>query len=145
MQNYGNRNQQSSRNQRRGGDQRSRNQPRQSYNLPPDVIEKGGEPLVIRAEKLGQDLKNQGLRTSQIRRIFNTVKKIEWGGFDHNQLILLKPKLAYTAKRHPSVKLLRDALTQAIDQVDGDKKKFKNFVSFFEAILAYHKAEDGRD
>ena len=97
------------------------------------------------AERLGRTLKENGLKTSQIRRIFNSVKKIEWGGFDQNQLILLKPKLAYTAKRHPSVKPLRNALTQAIDQVDGDKQKFKNFVSFFEAILAYHKAEGGVD
>ena len=139
MQNRAN-NQRSSRNQQRRD---SRN--REPYSLPPEVIEKGGKDLVNEAEKLGQDLQKQRLRTSQIRRIFNTVKKIEWGGFDQNQLILLKPKLAYTAKRHSSVALLRDALTQAIDQVDGDKKKFKNFVSFFEAILAYHKAEGGQD
>lgn len=139
MRNNRRRDQHGSRNQSRQGGQRS------GYNLPPEVIEEGGKPLVNEAEKLGQDLKNQRLRTSQIRRIFNTVKKIEWGGFDQNQLILLKPKLAYTAKRHSSVELLRDALTQAIDQVDGDKKKFRNFVSFFEAILAYHKAEGGQD
>lgn len=136
---------------RANNQRRSRNQPqrdsrnREPYSLPPEVIEKGGKSLVNEAEKLGQDLQKQRLRTSQIRRIFNSVKKIEWGGFDQDQLILLKPKLEYTAKRHSSVALLRDALTQAIDQVDGDKKKFKNFVSFFEAILAYHKAKGGQD
>ena len=145
MQNYGNRNQQSSRNQRRGGDQRSRNQPRQSYNLPPDVIEKGGEPLVTAAESLGQKLA-RNLKTSQIRKVYGAVKKIQMSDeFRQNDLIMLKPKLAYAAARNDAVIDLKDALTQAIDQVGDDPQKFKNFVDFFEATLAYHKAAGGQD
>lgn len=145
MQNNRNRDQRGSRNQRQDRDQRSRNQPRQSYNLPPDVIEKGGRTLVEAAENLGHDLKNRGLKTSQIRKVYSNVKKIEWGGFKQNQLILLKPKLAYAAARHKPVDRLKDALTQAIDRVGNDPQRFKNFVDFFEAILAYHKAAGGRE
>ena len=63
--------------------------------------------------------------------------------------MLLKPKLAYVAARAPrgreaSTEKLRDALTQAIDQID-DYNKFKNFVDFFEATLAYHKAAGGQE
>lgn len=107
-----------------------------------DVIEEGGEPLVTAAENLGRKLASD-LKTSQIRKIYSAVKKIQMGDeFNRNELILLKPKLAYAAARNDAVTDLKDALTQAIDQVDTDKK-FKNFVDFFEATLAYHKAFGG--
>lgn len=109
-----------------------------------EIIGKGGEPLVNAAEILGQKLAKD-LKTSQIRKIYSAVKKIEWSGFDQNQLILLKPKLAYASARHKPVEQLKDALVEAIDQVGDDAQKFQNFVSFFEAILAYHKAKGGRD
>ena len=64
--------------------------------------------------------------------------------FQRSDLVMLKPKLAYAAARNREVTDLKDALTQAIDQVD-DEKKFKNFVDFFEATLAYHKAAGGQD
>jgi CRISPR-associated protein Csm2 len=62
--------------------------------------------------------------------------------FQRNDLIMLKPKLAYAAARNRNVEELKDALTQAINQVDNHEK-FKNFVDFFEAILAYHRAYGG--
>jgi CRISPR-associated protein Csm2 len=156
MQNYANRNQSDTRNQsQRGGrDQRSRNQSRQGYNLPPNVIEEGGEPLVNEAEELGRQISDRrsGITTSQIRKVFNAVRKIQMKvqigeEFQQNELILLKPKLAYVAARAPgprkaNTEKLKDALTQAIGLVDNDKK-FQNFVAFFEAILAYHKAFGG--
>lgn len=151
MQNYPNRDQRDTRNQsQRGGrDQRSRNQSRQGYNLPADVIEEGGEPLVKAAEDLGNQLENKGLKASQIRKIYNAVKKIEWSGFDQKQLVLLKPKLAYAAardrERQKPVTLLKDVLTVAIDQVGDIPEKFQNFVDFFEAILAYHKDAGGQE
>lgn len=107
-----------------------------------DVIESGGEPLVAAAENLGQKLARK-LKTSQIRKVYGAVKKIQMSDeFRRNDLIMLKPKLAYAAARNPEVTDLKDALTQAIDHVD-DEEKFKNFVDFFEAILAYHKAFGG--
>ena len=134
-------------------DQRQTNQPGSNYELPPNVIEEGGQPLVNAAEKLGESLKNQGLKTSQIRKVYGAVKKIQVSEeFRQNDLIMLKPKLAYAAARNRAVTDLKDALTQAIDKVidkagddkkKDEKKKFKNFVDFFEATLAYHKAAGG--
>lgn len=141
MQNYSNRDQRGSRNQSR---QRGQGQ-RRGYTLPDNVIEEGGEVLVKTAENLGQTLKNSGLKTSQIRKVYTAVKKIQWSGFEQNQLIMLKPKLAYAAARHRSVEYLKDALTQAIEKVGNDAQKFQNFVDFFEAILAYHKAAGGKE
>ncbi len=107
-----------------------------------EVIEKGGEPLVTAAENLGRKLA-RNLKTSQIRKVYGAVKKIQMSEeFNRNELIMLKPKLAYAAARKPEVEDLKDALTQAINQVDNNEK-FKNFVDFFEAILAYHRAFGG--
>lgn len=150
MQNQSNRNQRGSQNQqRRGGHNQQR-----SYNLPANVIAEGGKPLVDEAEKLGEQISNRrsGVTTSQIRKVFSAVKKIEMKvkmgeELQLNELIMLKPKLAYVAARAPdqrraNTEKLKDVLTQAIGLVD-DKTKFQNFVSFFEAILAYHKAFGG--
>ncbi len=121
-----------------------------------DVIEKGGDILVDTAENLGRAIsdRDKGITTSQIRKVYSAVKKIQMNiqvdnKFERNALVLLKPKLAYVAARAPrgreaNTGKLKDALTQAIDQVD-DHDKFKNFVDFFEATLAYHKAAGGQD
>lgn len=106
-----------------------------------EIIEKGGEPLVTAAEILGRKLA-RNLKTAQIRKVYGAVKKIQMSEFNRNELIMLKPKLAYAAARKPEVEDLKDTLTKAINEVDNDKK-FKNFVDFFEAILAYHRAFGG--
>lgn len=134
----GNRNRHGNRGQGRA------NQPRSTYNLPSNVIEEGGQPLVTAAKDLGETLKNRGLKTSQIRKVYGAVKKIQMSEkVQQNDLVMLKPKLAYAAARNRAVTDLKDALTQAIDKVGDDKEKFKNFVDFFEATLAYHRAAGG--
>ena len=142
MGNYSGRNRQGSRNQRHGGNRGQR----AAYTLPDRVIEEGGEPLVAAAEDLGNRLENRQLKTAQIRKVYGAVKKIQMSDvFRRNDLIMLKPKLAYAAARNDEVTDLKDALTQAIDRVGDDPQRFKNFVDFFEATLAYHRAAGGRD
>ncbi len=139
MGNYSGRDRRGPRNQPHG-DSRGRAAP---YKLPDRVIEEGGEPLVTAAENLGRKLA-RNLKTSQIRKIYGAVKKIQMSDkFDRKDLVLLKPKLAYAAARNTAVTDLKDALTQAIDQVGDDREKFKNFVDFFEATLSYHRAFGG--
>ncbi len=113
-------------------------------NLDARVITEGGEILVKEAEQRGQQLA-RNLTTSQIRNIYGAVKKMQMKGeLDTHKLLMLKPKLAYAAKRHGGgVDTLKDVLTQAIDLVGNDSKKFNRFVDFFEAILAYHKFYGG--
>ena len=107
-----------------------------------EIIVQGGEPLVKAAESLGRKLARK-LKTSQIRKVYSAVKKIQMSKeFNRNDLIMLKPKLAYATARNKDVEGLKVALTEAIDHVDNDDK-FKNFVDFFEAILAYHRAYGG--
>lgn len=106
------------------------------------------------ASSLGKSLVNAKLTTSQIRGIFGQVRRIEmnWTPGDdryaaeaNRDLLLLKPKLKYQAGRAKGggVGELADVLTPAIDLVQGNRENFQRFVDFFEAILAYHKAEGG--
>lgn len=110
------------------------------------VIQQGGMPLVKAAEDLGPRLQKGGLTTSQIRNVYGMVKKMEMRGFDANEFVLLKPKLAYAAARanKAGARELRDVLSWAIEAVGSDQTRFARFVDFFEAILAYHKAAGGK-
>lgn len=110
------------------------------------AIREGGAPLVESAETLGPYLKNLGLTTSQIRNIYGMVKRMELQGFDPHEFVLLKPKLAYAAKRARTggAERLKEVLTLAIDEVGNDAQKFSKFVDLFEAILAYHVAAGGK-
>lgn len=139
-----NRNAQHGRNR---GSQHGDNRSPAKVNLDARVVTEGGETLVKEAEQLGKQLA-RNLTTSQIRNIYGAVKKMQMKGgeLDTHKLLMLKPKLAYAAKRHGGgVDTLKDVLTQAIDLVGNDSKKFNRFVDFFEAILAYHKDAGGRD
>lgn len=119
----------------------------------------GAAVLVKEADTLGRELKGLNLATGQIRALFGEVRQIEgqWSlGEESRQkalrkLILLKPKMAYRAKRERGrgVQELVSVLDPAIDLVTGESdaakqdQHFGRFVEFFEAILAYHKAYGG--
>ena len=119
----------------------------------------GAETLVKIADQLGKSLKNNGLKTTQIRALFGEVRLIEaqWSISDEQReqarrrLILLKPKMAYRARkeRGRAVRDLVDVLDPALELVIKEQNEakqdanFRHFVEFFEAILAYHKSYGG--
>lgn len=122
------------------------------------ILEQGNsEVLVKQAERLGKILAVNRLTTSQIRAIFGSVWRIEiaWRSPDpaaklkaHREIPLLRPRLAYLAGRERNqgpVNSLKEVLTEALELVGNDEARFRNFVDFFEAILAYHKAFGGRE
>jgi len=106
--------------------------------------------MVEYAEKLAIKIKD--VSTSQIRNAYGTVKKLEmqseFTDKSYRELLLLKPKLAYARKRSQKEYIFKDleeALGEAIDAVDVKQPEtFKRFCNFFEAILAYHKANGGK-
>lgn len=123
------------------------------------IVEGNVEKLVAQAKRLGDKLKVDGLSTAQIRGVFGTARQIEqrWresglaqdgadaaGQAAWRQLVLLKPKLEYQARRHASVAELRDTLNSAITLVDQDRQRFSHLMEFFEAVLAYHVAAGGK-
>ena len=94
------------------------------------------------------------LTTSQLRKFFGEVKRQQMMGYDNTEFVMLKPKLAYAVGRAKQngkkfkAQKIEDfylVLSDAIDKVEGstDKPKaFKNFITAFEAIVAYHKAAE---
>lgn len=123
------------------------------------TADESGKELVELAQQLAQTLVRNGLTRAQIRNIFTEVRQIEamWQmGGTHKvdalrRLNMLKPKLAYQTARSSSVKELATNLAAAIDEVEkapdekSKDKTFERFMDFFEAVLAYHRAEGGRN
>lgn len=85
------------------------------------------------------------LTTSQLRKFFGEVKRQQMQGYNETDFVLLKPKLAYAVGRatgnNPKIKDFYAVISNAIDLVK-DETHFKNFIKFFEAIVAYHKAAE---
>jgi len=83
------------------------------------------------------------LTTSQIRNVLDEIQKMPEKEFDENRLQLLRPKLAYAAGRHgKKVREFQKLLDRVIQLTE--KKNFKNFKYFVEAIVAYHRYYGGK-
>lgn len=125
------------------------------------IIEQGdAETLVNTAQRFGTELsKDDQLSKSQIRNIFGEVRQIEadWQSAESTQatanmrrLLLLKPRMAYQRAREKRTESLMTLLTDAINLVARSNEpkeqylRFRYFVEFFEAILAYHTAAGGK-
>jgi CRISPR-associated protein Csm2 len=115
-----------------------------------------GAKLVELAKSTATQLVRENLTRAQIRNIFTEVRKIEalWSTKRDDamrRLNMLKPKLDYQAARSTPVGRLRDLLIPAIDEVgkaatDEERdRRFSRFMDLFEAILAYHRAQGGRN
>jgi CRISPR-associated protein Csm2 len=96
------------------------------------------------AEDFGRDCRK--MTTSQIRNIFDSVKKLKSFEESNEELQMLRPKLAYAkGKDHKhaldNFQRVMDRLIKSIDS----NEKMKNFVDFFEATIAYHRAYGGKE
>ena len=119
--------------------------------------------LTETAEKIGEALADD-VTTSQIRNIFGTVRMIEQEVKTleddkplpirvQRDLQMLRPKLAYQYgrvqgrdddRKKAAMGALTGILSEAIALVGSDVRRFRNFMDFFEAILAYHRRYGGR-
>jgi CRISPR-associated protein Csm2 len=101
------------------------------------------EKFVELSENFGQLCSRTDISTSQIRGIFQNVKRLP-DDFEKSKkdLNLLRPKLAYQKGRFSQLTPLTEILTHLIKQVNNDLT-LKGFKEFFEAILAYHKSYGG--
>ncbi len=118
------------------------------------IVDGDSALLVSKAQEFGADFARGDMKSTQIRSVFGTVRQIQasWPAYAtddevrlaYRDLQMLKPKLAYQAARNNGVSPLRNLLTPMIDEVGMDRTRFQNFVDFFEAVLAYYKAEGGK-
>ncbi|MDR0612626.1 MAG: type III-A CRISPR-associated protein Csm2 [Dysgonamonadaceae bacterium] len=118
------------------------------YN-PEWITKEADDKLVKYAEDSGKFMATKGLTNSKIRSIYGEIKRIQMGEFEQEKsaFVLLKPKVAYALGRDDRneglklFKLIFDCSSQNVT----DQKSFNNFCNFMEAILAYHKANGGKD
>ncbi|MGB7412820.1 MAG: type III-A CRISPR-associated protein Csm2, partial [Thermosynechococcaceae cyanobacterium] len=114
----------------------------------------GARNLVSHAEFLGSHLNRYGLKTNQIRKFLDAVKRLKVRLISgesfvdiKSEIIFLEPKLAYAAARkkqemkkgdevNPAQDLSR-ILTAAIRKVYLEED-FYQLVQFVESIVAYH-------
>lgn len=86
----------------------------------------------------------EGMTTSQLRKFFGEVKRIEMQlemQYNPSDVAMLNPLLAYAVGRDEGKTKIKDfqvEISKAISEVKNEEE-FKNFVQIFEAIVAYHK------
>ena len=125
-----------------------------------EIQDKVTDVTVQFAENFGKylavdDFDAEPLTTSQLRKFFGEVKRQQMmKEFNETEFTMLKPKLAYAVgraklngKKNKAQKIedFYTVITDAIDKVlnSSDRlKAFKNFITAFEAIVAYHKAAE---
>ena len=124
-----------------------------------EIQDKVTDVTVQFAENFGkylavEEYDSEPLTTSQLRKFFGEVKRQQMMGYNETEFTMLKPKLAYAVgrakqngKKNKTQKIedFFTVITDAIDKVlsSSDRvKAFKNFITAFEAIVAYHKAAE---
>lgn len=124
-----------------------------------EIREKVTAVTVQFAEKFGKylaekDEQAEPLTTSQLRKFFGEVKRQQMTGYNETEFVMLKPKLAYAVGRakqngkkgtNQKIEDFYFVMADAIDKVvkSSDKNKsFNNFITAFEAVVAYHKAAE---
>ncbi|MCX7880660.1 MAG: type III-A CRISPR-associated protein Csm2 [Ignavibacteria bacterium] len=120
----------------------------------PDLATLNGELLDNIAKREGENYRK--IKTNQIRNVFSHINHLkskllkEPNKLDElkDELILLKPKLAYAKGRHPIVQPFQEFMFKVIDSTVNSsdfQKALKNFFVLVEAIVAYHKFFGGRE
>ena len=107
--------------------------------------------LIVYAEKAGEFMAKKGLTHAKVRSIYGEMKRIQMNTFEKEKsaFVLLRPKVAYAfgredRNRNDGFHLFKLIFDRCVQDV-SDQKSFLNCCHFMEAILAYHKANGGKD
>ncbi|TDT51292.1 type III-A CRISPR-associated protein Csm2 [Fonticella tunisiensis] len=113
-----------------------------------NINERDGKVLFEKAQAVGRQLKDDKVTVSQIRKIYSEMRKINYddkGDYKY-ELRLLKAQIAYSSGRFKELKNFKNVFDNLIDEtVKGGKEELKRFKDFAEAVIAYHRAENGRE
>lgn len=102
------------------------------------------EELVSAAERAAKALQ---VNSSNLRKFHGEISK-QWENyrtskeFDINQIILMKPLLAYMAGRDRRLRNFSELITAAIEKIK-DAKDFEKFKQFYDSLIAYHRYYGG--
>lgn len=116
-------------------------------------------------EEIGQHLKNDGVKTNQIRKFLSAVNSVankvqmesdQLSSDLADEIQYLRIKLAYQAGREDLKKVHGDAseyglhylqkiLDEVIKRIGNSKSEFEKFNKLVETIVAYHKFYGGED
>lgn len=98
-----------------------------------------------KAEELGKKYADRGISSSQIRKMYSSIKKAENEyRFEDNEeeakrsLTMLKPHLAYAASRNNEMEIFKDEVSKFIDDAVDGGRDLQDFFDLMEAIVAYH-------
>lgn len=132
------------------------------------ICDNPDKEMVDFAEEFAKFLSNYGsyvsgavaLTTSQLRKFFGAIKALKLqnegkrkdgtNDFEESAFVMILPKLAYAVGRQKKnakgapcriedFKKIMDEAISLVLKSEDKSKAFKNFISFFEAIVAYHK------
>jgi CRISPR-associated protein Csm2 len=114
--------------------------------------ELSADDLVEFCDQFGNELKEDKVTTSQMRKVFSEIKHMHLEArspgsqavFNPDRVKLLKPKIAYLAGREAKLKPFKRVMDALIDKV-RDEQDFGRLAAFMEAVIAYHKYHGGRD
>lgn len=119
------------------------------------LAEISARDLIECAEIVGFYLVFNGLKTNQVRKFLDGVRRIQTDVnkypecFQSDQVVMLKVHLAYAYGRAREVEVLMHVLNLCIDRVrvQGQEgyKDFMQMVKMVESIVAYHRFYGGSD
>lgn len=128
-----------------------------------DLMNENIQIIIDKAERFAKLFKQDRLKTNQLRNFYSSIIQLKVlfrqanNSIDEDddevtmdrvwrQLILLKPKLAYTAGKNKSVRdhfhpIMTNAINSLMDSKNTDSAQmtWENFFTFVESIVAYHK------
>ncbi|AAB99693.1 TPA: type III-A CRISPR-associated protein Csm2 [Methanocaldococcus jannaschii] len=113
-------------------------------NLILNINSQNANEIIDIAENLAKEFEQ--IPATKMRDFYDYVLRIDEKNENwYKELVLLKPKLAYNygketnRRKKEALEKLAGTFSEIIDKIDNDLNKFKNFKTFFEALVAYHK------
>lgn len=103
------------------------------------------EKLVKTARSIARMLVQKKVKSTQIRKAYTPIAGLTtYDEGAKRQLYMMLPRLAYQSKRHGGLAPLLKVCERAVELIDNSEK-LEHFKDFFEAVVAYHRAEGGED